>query len=268
MLLEPDSQSRGKVMARIRTVKPEFWTDETLAECSMSARLLFIASLNFADDNGNLERSARQLKAQAFPYDSIDCEPLVRELIAAGLVVEYKVGERMYLHIKGFLTHQKIDRPSKCRIPVRDESTTNSRILDEPSTSPRSVREGSLVEGIGRESKLRAEIAPRETESEIHQHVEDIKAIYPKAARADWITAEKLMRNLVRDGTPWELIDSGVTRYAAYCKATNRLVQNPALWFGAIDRPWLQEWELPKNKAEARLDSNVDVMQQFIAGGK
>ena len=29
-------------MARIRTVKPEFWTDEKVVECSIPARLLFI----------------------------------------------------------------------------------------------------------------------------------------------------------------------------------------------------------------------------------
>jgi hypothetical protein len=60
-------------MARIRTIKPDFWTDEALADCSPTARLLFIATWSFADDHGNLERSARQLKAQAFPYDNIDC---------------------------------------------------------------------------------------------------------------------------------------------------------------------------------------------------
>ena len=34
-------------MARIRSVKPELWTDPEFTECSLSARLLFIASWNF-----------------------------------------------------------------------------------------------------------------------------------------------------------------------------------------------------------------------------
>jgi len=139
-------------MARIRTIKPEFWTDETLGECSPIARLLFVAALNFADDNGNLERSARQLKAQAFPYDSIDCEPLVLEMIRAGLFIEYHVADRKYLHIKGFLTHQRIDRPSKCRIPLYEESMRTHIPLVEPSSSPRPVRESKGVESKGRES--------------------------------------------------------------------------------------------------------------------
>lgn len=53
-------------MARIRTVKPEFWTDEKVVECSISARLLFIGLFNFADDKGCLERSPKRIKMQVF----------------------------------------------------------------------------------------------------------------------------------------------------------------------------------------------------------
>nr|MBF6067360.1 primosomal protein [Klebsiella pneumoniae] len=37
-------------MARIRTIKPEFWTDEDMAEVSEPACLLAIGLLNYADD--------------------------------------------------------------------------------------------------------------------------------------------------------------------------------------------------------------------------
>lgn len=104
-------------MARIRTIKPEFWTDERLTECSLSARLLFIGMLNFADDNGNLQRSAKRIKMQVFPADSIDCEPLIIELITHGLLTEYSVSEDKYLNIKNFKKHQIINRPSKSVIP-------------------------------------------------------------------------------------------------------------------------------------------------------
>ena len=122
-------------MARIRTVKPEFWTDERVGECSPTARLLFIASWNFADDHGGLDRSAKQLKAQAFPYDVIDCEPLVQELIAVGLFIEYEVGGKKYLHIKGFGVHQKIEKQGKPRVPLYESSPSTPRIVDESSPS-------------------------------------------------------------------------------------------------------------------------------------
>jgi len=123
-------------VARIRTIKPEFWTDERIGEVSVSARLLLIGSLNFADDEGGLERSSKQLKAQIFPYDSIDCEPLVLELLRVGLFIEYEVADRKYLHIKGFSKHQKVENKAKPRIPVYDPSVKTIQPITESSPSP------------------------------------------------------------------------------------------------------------------------------------
>ena len=41
-----------EVMARIRSIKPQFWTSEQIADCSSNARLLFIGLWNFCDDCG------------------------------------------------------------------------------------------------------------------------------------------------------------------------------------------------------------------------
>lgn len=105
-------------MARIRTVKPEFWTDEKVVECSIPARLLFIGLFNFANDMGCMERSPKRIKMQIFPADVIDCEPLLVELITHGLLTEYSVNGSNYLQIKGFSKHQKINRPSASKIPL------------------------------------------------------------------------------------------------------------------------------------------------------
>lgn len=138
-------------MARIRTIKPEFWTDEVVAECSTSARLLFIATWNFADDNGNIERSAKQLKAKAFPYDNIDVERFLVELLNAGLLIEYQQDDKIFLHIRGFEKHQKIDRKSTPRCPLYEDSSSVRRVL---------ATEGKGKEGKVGESKVR-DIAPK-----------------------------------------------------------------------------------------------------------
>ena len=54
-------------MARIRTIKPEFWTSEQVVECSPTARLLFIGLWNFCDDAGNQPASAKQSRCRFFP---------------------------------------------------------------------------------------------------------------------------------------------------------------------------------------------------------
>lgn len=105
-------------MARIRTIKPEFWEDDVIGSLSRDARLLFIATLNLADDEGLLRWSAAYLKASAFMYDddiSIKAvEKLMAELIAPGLLFEYRAGksQQPFAYVVNFHKHQRINRPT------------------------------------------------------------------------------------------------------------------------------------------------------------
>jgi len=110
-------------MARIRTIKPEFWTDEKLSHVSRDARLLFIGLLTYADDMGRLHYSPVRLKNQIFPADNITDEAIDRwteELAETELIRLYKAGShsQRYLWIPGFLRHQKIDRPGHSDLPA------------------------------------------------------------------------------------------------------------------------------------------------------
>jgi hypothetical protein len=178
-------------MARIRTIKPELWSDVQFGECSTNARLLFVASLNFADDRGNLARSARQLQAQVFPYDGIDCEPLIDELCRVGLFIEYAADGKKFIHIKNFEKHQRIDRPGPAKCPVYEPSMSIQRTFDESSASPRRpfdpVREGKGREGKGKDP---------DTDSS------HIRASQKAASRlsADWTMTEALAAYATEQG--------------------------------------------------------------------
>ena len=50
-------------MARIRTIKPEFWSDEKVGGLPLACRLLFIGLWNFADDYGVIASSPLFIKA-------------------------------------------------------------------------------------------------------------------------------------------------------------------------------------------------------------
>jgi hypothetical protein len=54
---------------RIRTIKPEFFEDEKLAELPPHDRLMFIGLWLLADRNGVLEHRPAWIKAKIFPYD-------------------------------------------------------------------------------------------------------------------------------------------------------------------------------------------------------
>ena len=129
-------------MPRIRTIKPDFWTDEAITECSMSARLFFIGMWNFADDHGGIDGSPKQLKMKIFPADSIKIEPLIIELITHGLLIEYSDKGKIYLHIKGFTKHQFINRPSKPLCPVFEETMRTHGMLNDDSYTIGKGREG------------------------------------------------------------------------------------------------------------------------------
>lgn len=131
-------------MPRIRTIKPEFWTDEKIVELSFPARLLFIGMWNYADDHGGIERSNSQLKMRIFPADSVSIPELLTELITHGLLIEYSVNGNNYLHIKGFTSHQKINRPSNPRCPAYSSLRTHHG---------KGIGSGSGTEEEGREGK-------------------------------------------------------------------------------------------------------------------
>lgn len=92
---------------RARDIKPGFYKNDQLAECSMPARLLFPGLWMLADRAGRLEYRPKRIKAEIFPFDDLDIVSLVDELEAQGLVKRYEVSGERYLYIPKFLRHQK-----------------------------------------------------------------------------------------------------------------------------------------------------------------
>jgi len=112
-------------MARIRTIKPDFWSDEKIVELSFIERLAFIGLWNFADDAGRLEYSPKKLKMLIFPADDVNMEDVLTCLDMSGLILTYLDNENKYIQIKNFLKHQcglKYQKSSKIPAPSEDMS--------------------------------------------------------------------------------------------------------------------------------------------------
>lgn len=143
------------MLARIRTIKPEFWTSAQVAECSTNARLLFVGLWNFCDDGGIHPASVKRLRMEVFPGDPFrdaDIQKLIDELIRSKLIVEFESQGEAYWCVTGW-HHQKIDRPSR-KYPqptLADISSNARRIIDDHSPPEGKGGEGSLREGNGRE---------------------------------------------------------------------------------------------------------------------
>ena len=137
-------------MARIRSIKPEFWADFPIARLSRDARLLYIALWNFADEHGRLAGDPRLVKGQAFPYDddlSADAiDVLLDELADAGKVLRYIDAGAPYLHLARLDKHQRLE-PGK--VP--------SRFPEPPPSGPA----GGPPRGRAHESERRTDKSAR-----------------------------------------------------------------------------------------------------------
>lgn len=150
-------------MARIRSIKPEFFEDEKLAtRCSVAARLLYAGLWVFADDEGRMRASPAYIKASVFPYDELitlrEIKAMLDELAQGGFIVLYEAADERLLWIRNFKKHQKIDRPNGSKLPPppgveTKNSTSSRREVVEPSTRTRcgNGMEGNGGEGIARE---------------------------------------------------------------------------------------------------------------------
>jgi hypothetical protein len=144
-------------MARIRTIKPEFWTSEQIVECSTSARLLFIGLWNFADDGGVHPASVHRLKMEVFPAD--DCTGTqmcdwLEELFNAGLIDQFEAQGKRWWWVTGW-HHQRIDRPKPRHPPPPKNAESSMR-------ARRELDEGSTSEGKGRETEGKGNEEERE----------------------------------------------------------------------------------------------------------
>lgn len=233
-------------MARIRTIKPEFWTSEQIVACSANARLLFIGLWNFCDDGGRMPYSVKNIKMRIFPGDDISSESIrgmIAELSSSDLgmplVIIYEIEGKQYLQVTGWDKHQRIQRPSY-QFPDR------SGVIP-PSVgfhNPRPFHERSTPEGNGRESKgkerkggsLTRTTHAREgpplnvNDDWPGDYREQFAAAYPhKVGMAGALAELDDARIRLAGKVAWRVVMEAVATYAA-TKPPDRQWANPKTW--------------------------------------
>ena len=134
-------------MARIRTIKPEFWQDEKLTPLSDVERLLFLFLVSSADDCGRLLDKPVKIEADMF-----DGENDRRQDVCDGLANLSRIGRirrgktasgQRIIEIVNWGKHQKVDHPNvKSAFPeivdlhedadIREAFANHSRGIREP----------------------------------------------------------------------------------------------------------------------------------------
>ena len=126
-------------MARIRTIKPEFWKHEALSALPESTHMLAAALLNYSDDFGYFNANPHLIKAECFPLrePSVSIPESLRRLQAIDYIqTGTGVDGRIYGRVTAFSEHQRVSHPSPSKIQSRSITWNNSGIIPEISVKP------------------------------------------------------------------------------------------------------------------------------------
>jgi hypothetical protein len=109
-------------MARIRSIKPEFFTSLSNADLTRDARLTFIGLWTHCDDDGRCIDDARLIKAAIWPLErSVKAiEADLVDLEKGDKIIRYRGDGLPLLAITKWRSHQVINRPKTSRYPAPD----------------------------------------------------------------------------------------------------------------------------------------------------
>jgi len=125
-------------MARIRSIKPEFFTSLTIADLPLSARLTFIGLWTYVDDNGVGPADPRLIRAAIWPLEEAPdilqrTREDLRSLQEARLITLYEASGRPLVYVNSWDEHQKVSHPRKPRFAtphdlphVSDQDTSDA----------------------------------------------------------------------------------------------------------------------------------------------
>lgn len=232
-------------MPRIRTIKPEYWSDEKLSPLDDTTRLVFLGMISMADDAGRLLDNVKQI--DAFIY------PRTQRMAATAKAVQtlHRIGRiqrgvaangQEVIQITNWIRHQKVDHPNnKAILPeivaayevtdVREAFANGSRrtpvglaLLPVPVPVPPTTDQNQ-------DATLRA-------------HFETAWAAYPKRPANPKGRAWKAYQARVAAGEDPVAILAGVKAYAAYVEREAipvKYIKHTATFFGDT-KPYLDDY--------------------------
>ncbi len=143
-------------MARIRTIKPEFFRHAALYDAEKSSglplRLAFAGLWTAADREGRFRWQPRVLKLDCLPYDECDFDHVLEALARSGFIMKYEINGESFGCIPGWKNHQIINnRESESKILGPDQAE-NARVPHAcPTRHDLAQGEGKGREGEGKE---------------------------------------------------------------------------------------------------------------------
>ena len=266
-------------MARIRTIKPEFWDSPDTARASAVARLAYIAMWNWADDQGRGTANLKELEGFIFPNDDVEelsggkCRKfrdVVAEVSECFGVVFYTVRGRPFYAIPAWDKHQRNERKAGSKYPGPDEadspvlqgSEAESRnFRDSAAEAPQSSGPGTGEQGnrgTGEQSSSSSSAAASDGSPYTDEFLEWWKHYPRKQDKGGAFKAWKKIRHATLD----ELI-AGADRYANDPNRTDQYTKHAATWLN--NRSWEDEDGLPARIPQSWNHGNDQRMDDGLA---
>ena len=137
-------------MARIRTIKPQFWDDAKIGRIPRDARLLYIGLWTFADDLGVVIADPVWLKSKIFPYDRIQIQQLeawLGLLEKTGFISLLSVKSESFYYLPTFSRHQIINRPNLDDVNIDKKLLDNilAKFTDQSAINHGSISDQSVI---------------------------------------------------------------------------------------------------------------------------
>lgn len=227
-------------MARIRTVKPEFWRHETLCEQPEATHMLAAALLNYADDYGYFNANPKLIAGEIYPLrePSVSIPESLRRLQTIGYI-RLGTGEdgRRYGQVVEFEKHQRVSHATDSKISClsiawEHSGNTPDNIGSAPETFvPEQGKEQGKEQGTGN-GKAATAAPPRKRSAkpsiEEPEGFAEFYAAFPKkVARPDAI---KAYRQAVLKSTPVDIV-AGAKRYASEIRGEpKKFIKGPGGW--------------------------------------
>lgn len=154
-------------MARIRTIKPEFWSSEELSALPEAAHILAAALLNFSDDAGYFLANPGLVKASCFPLrdPSTSIPDCLSLLVSVGFIRLGSLNGKRFGHVVNFDRHQRINRPTPSKISdmgIVWDNAQHAHPHINDNAPPERNREQGKEQGTGNRetSSLRSDSSP------------------------------------------------------------------------------------------------------------
>lgn len=222
-------------MARKRMLSPEIWESESFSSLSDFQKIVFIGLISLADDEGRGKANPSFIKSTLFPYDEnrrvAEVKSALGQIARCTSVQFYNVNGSDYYLLTSWKKWQKIDKPSKSKLPpppsnsgvlesgvggllseseknekFDEHSTNTSRILDESSTIKKNKNKNintttNVVAEIGLSTEQYSSLCADIGKADCDYYILRVKAFlkkYPKANFDAYSTILKWRREDVK----------------------------------------------------------------------